>query len=209
MQAITTPSGYVRWAGEVPATFSCPNTFPATDYWCFSVRNKGRLTSPLLGQCIVNVNWAPDGGAYYSYAGYRSENHNPQVIRAPPNTTVDLWVPLEASGGRGKLRVRMKATWKYGHSEQAPSMNWRDPGEVEAWLAQLNVERNAAATKIQAHARGYLARRSCAERRATMTPGAVGSAVAVATEGIKKGALRAQMPKLVEGSARHRRKTFK
>lgn len=103
----------------------------------------------------------------------------------------------------------MKATWKYGHSEQAPSINWRDPGEVEAWLAQLNVERNAAATKIQAHARGYLARRSCAERRATMTPGAVGSAVAVATEGIKKGALRAQMPKLVEGSARHRRKTFK
>ena len=80
MQAITTPSGYVRWAGEVPATFSCPNTFPATDYWCFSVRNKGRLTSPLLGQCIVNVNWAPDGGACYSYAGYRSENHNPHKI---------------------------------------------------------------------------------------------------------------------------------
>ena len=136
MQAITTPSGYVRWAGEVPATFSCPNTFPATAYWCFSVRNKGRLTSPLLGQCIVNVNWAPDGGAYYSYAGYRSENHYPQVIRAPPNTTVDLWVPLEASGGRGKLRVRMKATWKYGHSEQAPSINWRDPGEVDPVTAR-------------------------------------------------------------------------
>ena len=78
MQAITTPSGYVRWAGEVPATFSCPNTFPATDYWCFSVRNKGRLTSPLLGQCIVNVNWAPDGGAYLSMQGIAARTTTPR-----------------------------------------------------------------------------------------------------------------------------------
>ena len=35
-----------------------------------------------------------------------------------------------------KLRVPMKATWKYGHSEQAPSINWRDPGEVDPVTAR-------------------------------------------------------------------------
>ena len=193
VQHITTPSGSVRWAGEVPSSFACPNAFPATDYFCFSVRNKGRLSSPLLGQCIVNANWAPDGGCYYAFAGWRGENHNPTIIRAPPNTAVDLWVPLEASGGRGKLHLRMKAEWKYGHAGQAPDINWRSPAEVEAWLEQLNADRHRAATTIQAVARGYLARRNFSERLGSAVGNATSrarGAVNAATAPAKKAALK-------------------